>query len=283
MFEKNYFYGWYFKCQGREESIALIPAVHMTKGKCTCSLQMIDKEGSRTVRLSSEDCLLSKTKPYAKFGENIFSGRGIRLSLHTDTVDATGVLRFGEPVSLKYDIMGPFCLMPFMECRHRVFSMRHEVKGFLQVNGKDYHFKNALGYIEGDRGFSFPRKYLWMQSFVKDGSFMLSVAEIPLGRMRFTGIIGAVKLGEKEYRLATYLGARVLKNEKGTIVIRQGTLRLAARFKEREAQPLQAPDQGSMTRTIHENLVGHVRYRFRKGGEILLDIETDEASFEYEY
>lgn len=76
MFEKNYFYGWYFKCQGREESIALIPAVHMTKGKCTCSLQMIDKEGSRTVRLSSEDCLLSKTKPYAKFGENIFSAEG---------------------------------------------------------------------------------------------------------------------------------------------------------------------------------------------------------------
>lgn len=283
MYEKNYFCGWYFKCQGKEESIALIPAVHMTKGERTCSLQMIDKEGSRTVQLTAKECFLHKRKPYARFGENCFSDKEIRLNLHTDTIDTVGVLRFGKPSLLRYDIMGPFCCMPFMECRHHVFSMRHEVNGSLQVNGKDYHFENALGYIEGDRGFSFPKKYLWTQSFVKDGSLMLSVAEIPIGCIRFTGIIGVIYLRGKEYRLATYLGARVVKNENGVVVIRQGRLRLAVRFKEREAHPLQAPDRGSMTRTIHENLVGHVRYQLRIGNEILLDTKIDEASFEYEY
>ena len=48
--------------------------------------------------------------------------------------------------------------IPFMECRHSVWSMRHLVNGELSVNGKRYSFQNALGYWEGDRGSSFPKE-----------------------------------------------------------------------------------------------------------------------------
>ena len=38
---------------------------------------------------------------------------------------------------------------------------------------------------------------------------MLSIADIPMMGFHFTGIIGFVLIGEKEYRIATYLGAKV--------------------------------------------------------------------------
>lgn len=44
--------------------------------------------------------------------------------------------------------MGPFALIPFMECRHSVWSMRHFVRGTVIINGEDYVFQNAWGYWE---------------------------------------------------------------------------------------------------------------------------------------
>lgn len=41
---------------------------------------------------------------------------------------------------------------------------------------------------------------------------MLSVADIPVMGLRFTGIIGVVLWRGKEYRLATYLGAKVVEH-----------------------------------------------------------------------
>ena len=51
---------------------------------------------------------------------------------------------------------------------------------------------------------------------------MLSVAEIPMAKMHFTGIIGVVLWKGREYRLATYLGARVVVNRNGMLRIVQG-------------------------------------------------------------
>ena len=109
--------------------------------------------------------------------------------------------------------MGPFRYVPFMQCRHSVFSMRHPVDGILSINGTPYEFQNAIGYMEGDRGYSFPTKYAWTQCSFPDGALMLSIAEIPFGGFHFTGIIGIVHLRRKEYRLATYLGAKAVKIE----------------------------------------------------------------------
>lgn len=107
--------------------------------------------------------------------------------------------------------MGPFRYVPFLQCRHSVFSMRHSVHGQFCVNGTTYIFQNATGYIEGDRGYSFPRKYAWTQCSFPGGALMLSIADIPFCGFHFTGIISIVHLQGKEYRLATYLGAKADK------------------------------------------------------------------------
>jgi len=228
---ERYFCGWYFRCQSENRTIALIPAVHIADGKRSGSIQIISDSGCWNAALP--DGSVSAKAPRAVLGESIFREDILLLSLHDETVDAEGELRFEAFTPLRYDIMGPFRYVPFMECRHSVFSMRHRVSGHLRVNGTDYRFENDSGYIEGDLGQSFPRQYAWTQCFVGGGSLMLSVAEIPLGPVRFTGNIGAVCLGGREYRLATYLGARVMKCAGGELVIRQGDMTLTAALLEK--------------------------------------------------
>ena len=118
---------------------------------------------------------------------------------------------------------------------------------------------------------------------------------IPMAKMHFTGIIGIVLWKGREYRLATYLGARVVVNRNGMLRIVQGDMVLDARMKrsgeglakdgarKAEWHPLKAPVGGDMTKTIHESPACGAAYRFRVGGRMLFAFETERASFEYEY
>lgn len=257
------FSGVYLKCQSPTQTLSVIPAVH---------------GGSRSVQLITDSGAWSVAGCPAALGRD-----GFALDIRTDKLSAVGEVRFGELSPLRYDIMGPFRYVPFMECRHSVVSMRHSVNGRILVNGTEYKFENALGYIEGDRGRSFPRRYVWTQSFFDGGSLMLSAADIPLGTLNFTGVICAVLLHGREYRLATYLGARAEKIANGEIVIRQGGYVLSAALLEKRAQTLNAPVNGNMARVIHESPSCRAAYRFEKNGQALLDFQTDRASFEFEY
>lgn len=278
---ERYFCGWYFRCQSESQTIALIPAIHITGGKRTGSIQIISNSGCWNAE--APDGSVSARTPSAVLGESIFREDKLLLSLHDGAIAAEGELRFGVSAPLRYDIMGPFRYVPFMECRHSVFSMRHLVSGHLCVNGTDYRFENDNGYIEGDRGSSFPRQYAWTQCFLDSGSLMLSVAEIPFGPIRFTGIIGAVCMGGWEYRLATYLGARLMKCADGELVIRQGDMTLTAALLNMNACELRAPENGAMTRLIRESVACRARYELTKGSQTLLSTEADNAAFEYEY
>lgn len=112
---------------------------------------------------------------------------------------------------------------------------------------------------------------------------MLSVADIPIAGMHFTGIIGVVLWQGKEYRLATYLGAKAVKIQNRRIRIVQGDMELEAWLLEETGRPLKAPAKGDMVRTIHESAVCQAFYQFRKGGRTIFAFETNKASFEYEY
>ncbi|MBQ8813752.1 MAG: hypothetical protein IJZ85_04565 [Lachnospiraceae bacterium] len=278
---KTFFYGWYLKCQSDAQTLAMIPAVHQTGQSRTCSIQIITEEEAWTGALPCE--AFQRKGKQLSIGANQFGEDGIRLDLHTPELTAVGKLDFGQLTPLRYDIMGPFALVPLMECRHSVYSMRHSVSGTVCVNGEEFSFQNACGYWEGDRGRSFPKEYAWTQCFFDGGSLMLSVADIPLAGIRFTGVIAAVLWRGKEYRLATYLGARAVQIRDGRIRIVQGDMELEVCLLEALARPLKAPVNGDMIRTIHESAVCWASYRFRKAGKTLFEIETERASFEYEY
>jgi hypothetical protein len=179
--------------------------------------------------------------------------------------------------------MGPFALIPRMECRHFVWSMFHTVSGTINLDGKNYTFSNDCGYWEGDRGRSFPRQYAWTQCFFEGGSLMLSVAEIPMAGFSFNGVIGVIRWKGKEYRLATYLGAKVSWIQGKKIRVIQGKLEFEAHLLEEKGMALQAPKKGKMERTIYESAAVRASYRFRKEKQTVFSFETERASFEYEY
>lgn len=278
---RGYFCGWYYRCQSDHQTLAIIPSVHKTKDSEFCTIQLISDTYAFHAKFPCDD--FQKSGDQIRIANNRFGASGISLDIHAPDFHVAGSVRFGAFTPIKYDIMGPFAYVPFMQCRHSVYSMHHSVDGKFTVNGVPYEFQNAAGYLEGDRGHSFPREYAWTQCSFPGGALMLSVADIPLGGFRFTGVIGIVLLGEKEYRLATYLGAKAVKIQNGEIIVQQGRLCLTAKHLDPPGHPLYAPVGGGMTRTIHEHPACRVYYRFEERGIPLLELEAPNAAFEYEY
>lgn len=145
-------------------------------------------------------------------------------------------------------------------------------------------FSGGTGYIETDCGRSFPSSYLWSQcvwDVPQNNSLMLAIASIPLPVGSFTGCICAIIHHGREYRLATYQGARIVELSPVGATIWQGRYRLAVELLEEQSRSLRAPVEGSMKRTIHESLCATVSYHFWKGKDILFQHIDRCASFEY--
>lgn len=281
MSKNNYFKGWYFKCSANNKTIAFIPAYHRSNKTETASLQIITDDAVFNIGF---DSLHYSEKPLCvNIGQCEFSERGIKLNIKNDKLTITGELRFCGITPIKYDIMGPFCIVPFMQCKHSVYSMSHLVNGQIRVNGQQFNFENGNGYIEGDSGRSFPDKYIWTQCCFKNGSLMLSVADIPLLGFRFTGIICVVLLDGKEYRIATYLGAKVRHIGDNIITISQGDYKITAKLIKKNVKPLYAPINGAMSRIIHESASCTAYYSFSFKDKLLCEFTSNAASFEFEY
>ena len=278
---RKYFCGWYYRCQSADHTLAIIPSVHKTKDSSFCTIQLITDTHAFHAQFPHD--AFQEDDNQIRIGNNRFGMSGISLDIHTPEFYVAGYVRFGAFTPIKYDIMGPFQFVPFMQCRHSIYSMRHRVDGELRVNGVPYVFQNAMGYLEGDRGDSFPKEYAWTYCSFPEGALMLSVADIPLGCFHFTGVIGIVLLHGKEYRLATYLGAKALTIKNGTLTVRQGRFCLTVKQLGLPGHPLLAPVGGAMTRTIHEHPSCKVYYRFEDNGITLLELEAPNAAFEYEY
>lgn len=278
-----YFEGWYIKCQTRDgRSLALIPAFHINKnGDRSASIQVVTDKQAWNLDYPTSAFTASQDSLCIVIDENRFSEAGLHLNVEQEELSLHGEVEFGPFQMLKSDIMGPFRWLANMECVHSVFSMRHMLRGQLEINNDVLDFNGGIGYIEADRGRSFPTTYLWTQCLWDNCSLMLSIATIPLGKLHFTGCICAIVLDGKEYRLATYRGVKISNWSSRGASLCQGEYRLEVELLQQEPQPLRAPTEGSMSRTIHESLCAKVRYRFLQGDELLFDHTDDNASFEY--
>lgn len=274
----QYFKGFYFKCSENNKSFAMIPALHHDGNRKNASLQIITKEQVYSIPYSD----ISFQRGIIRLGRNLFSEKGMSLNVDYDGCKINGKVYFKRLKKLKYDIMGPFRYIPFLQCRHSVVSMRHSVRGSIMINDTNYRFNNGVGYIEGDRGRSFPKEYIWTQCHFGNGSLMLAVADIPFMGFSFKGIIGAVVIDGREYRIATYLGARISHIGNRVVMIRQGNYKFYAKLLEETHQDLNAPINGEMIRTIHESVSCRAYYKFSYKNRDLLEFESDNASFEYE-
>ena len=269
------FDGTYYKHQLGGAVLSLIAGTSADEA----FVQVITNRDSHYVKYPLPGCGAGET---FRIGENSFSRNGVHLDIEEQGFSIRGDIKYGSLTPLRYDIMGPFRCLP-MACRHKIVSLRHSVDGGLTVNGQAMDFTGGTGYIEGDSGGSFPKSYLWIQcnDFPRDACVTVSVADVPFAGLHFRGCIAVVYLDGMEYRLATYLGVRILVCNKSRVVLKQGRLRLEIDIHAGTGHKLLAPAKGAMVREIRERIACPARFRFLKGNELMFDESSQNASFEY--
>jgi len=283
------FHGYYIKCQSKDNTIAII----FGKTNDKAFIQIITEDETFNADFAKKDCKIAKRKFDFKVASNHVTEEGMTLDIKNKTLEVKGDIKFenfdklvGEKKKWrKYageSIMGPFQYLPFMECRHMIVSMQHRICGQITINNKTYDFQGGIGYIEGDRGTGFPRKYFWTQAHHDDISISASAAIIPYLGIRFKGTICVIKQGSREYRLATYRQAKVKQFTQNYLFIKQGKYKLIINVLDNKTSlPLFAPTKGQMNRVIHESVARTVHYKFTKGNQTLLDFTTDRAAIEF--
>lgn len=282
--KKNFFEGWYFKHVSGDKTIAFIPGVNIDEGgNKSAFIQIISDNYSYNIPYKFSDFKINDDKLHIAIDKNIFSERGIKIDINTEQVSVKGNVEYGEFLPIKYDIMGPFSIIPFMECNHGIISLYHNVKGKIIINDEEIDLNKGVGYIEKDWGSSFPKSYLWIQcnSFKADKcSIMASIAEIPFMGVKVKGCIAIVHYKEKEYRLCTYNGVKIIQyNDKG-LKLKKGKYILEVEVEQENSQRLLAPTKGNMSRSIHESAACKGRFKFYRDKELIFDFESNNCGFE---
>ena len=91
--------------------MAVIPAVPQSGKRRTCSIQIISDCDVWNVVFPSE--MFRKEREKIRIGENQFDGQGMQLKIRTHELTVDGKVSFGSLSPLRYDIMGPFTMVPF--------------------------------------------------------------------------------------------------------------------------------------------------------------------------
>jgi len=276
------FEGWYFKHQKKDKTLCLIPGL----SEDGAFIQVVTRDAAYNVPFSRES--FRRLSPVV-VGENKFGLDGVSINIQSPDVKLSGKIRYryATITPLKYHIMGPFRYLP-MQCSHDVLSMSHDLYGSLNLNGETIDFTGGKGYIEGDCGTSFPENYSWVHAgdfpayAERDISIMMACAKIPFAFTSFQGTVNVVQIDGVPYRLATYLGASIVSRDKNRLEIKQGDSRLSVALSEEvKALALPAPENGAMSRVIHETPSCTAWFRFEHRGKLLIDAPSPFASYEY--
>ena len=264
-----YFEGWYFKLQAPDGRIfALIPGISNSQTDPHSFIQVIADGVSSYRRYPTDAFKFKPDKLEISVGGSVFTGSG----MHIDTDILRGDVRFIDSVPFShkkysFGIMGPFALMPFLECRHGVVTVKSGLAGSLEYagSGKRVCLDDGMGYIEKDWGSVFPDPYVWVHAFLEGGgSFMLSAARVPVLGRELRGLAAFLYAGERIRRFTTYGGAYVddmAYSADGSLRIetKTPTLKLTLTLKAGGTFGLMAPESTGMHREIRESINGSLQ------------------------
>jgi hypothetical protein len=277
---RPYFEGWFFKHSSGPDSFAVIPGVFRGKNSSedTAFVQALlgNPVQSFFVRYPPDSFSSERDRFEIRIAENYFSLDRVSLDIKDKQLKAelhySGITPL-KTTLLSPSIMGLFSYVPSMQCNHGVLSLKHDVSGYVSWGGRHIGFDNADGYIEKDWGEAFPKSWIWMQCGDKQAAFMCSLAHIPYGAIRFTGLICALLANGEQYRFATYNGAKAISVSirPGNIYVRikRKDLWLDVNVQNKEFGSLKAPTRTGMDRVISESLAARYSVKlFNKDGVI---------------
>ena len=272
--KKNYFEGWYFKHVSNDlkQVYSFIPGISLNKNDPHSFIQVINGITGETEYISYplEEFTWDRKRLYLKVGNSLFTDKYIELGIESKGLKITGHIEYSNiikyPKSLfSPGIMGWYSFIPFMECKHGIVSVNHDLGGSIIVNNISIDFDGGKGYIEKDWGSSFPEAWLWIQaSNFQDhnSSFSFSIAKIPWMGKYFTGFIAFLYYNKKFFLFSTYNNSEIsVINRPGesiNLVLsnRRSVLKVTAT--KRTFGELMAPASGTMSRRIKESIDSYV-------------------------
>ena len=290
---RPYFEGWYFKHASTKEDFVLSVICGVSRSKDPKDdhsfIQIITGPAHKStyIRFPYHDFKYDNDDFQVTIGNNTFSYNRIYLRINNKDISICADLEYASHVYLESkflcpSIMGYYAYLPNMECNHGVLSMKNDVYGKVTIDGVLHEMDNSVGYIEKDWGESFPNAWIWLQGNMSvkspKSSFMCSVASIPLGIFSFTGFIGIIDTGERQYRFATYNSAKIAcirKTDKGVqLLIKRKNQSLKINAYSESFDKLIAPTRNGMDRQLYESVSGEIEV------ELILD---DRTIFEAHY
>jgi tocopherol cyclase len=267
---KNYFEGWYFKNVSLDLSHAysFIPGISLTDKDSHSFIQILNgiTGESHYIRYETNEFTWDKQKLYLRVGNSIFTEDYISLNIEKDNFKVSGRLDYNNivkyPISIfSPGIMGWYSFVPFMECKHGIVSVNHDVTGSLTINGNLIDFNGGKGYIEKDWGTSFPEAWLWIQAnnFTEHNtSFFFSVAKIPWRGKFFIGFIAFLYFNKQYFLFSTYNNSVLADlnhlDESISLTLKNRSSVLQVSVLKNKFGELKAPTSGDMSRKIKESI-----------------------------
>lgn len=291
-----YFEGWYYKITDTHLAFACIVGIAKNEQEQHAFIQTIDTLTKTThyYRFGMDEVVIVENPFTIQIGKNSFSNEQLFLQLSDLQADIK-MSDFTPLQTTAYapSIMGPFAYVKKMQCVHSIISLQHSIKGTLNYGDRKITV-SGIGYIEKDRGVSFPKEYIWVQSNsseIENSCFFLSIAHIPILKTSFTGCICVFMVGQKQYRFASYLGVRIhqiemtqQKNHKEVnITLVQFSYRIELKIRQFQAYPLLAPESGVMEPKVFESLDGEVDVLLYHRGRLVCDVHFKQAGSELRF
>jgi hypothetical protein len=272
--KSNYFEGWYFKHVSLDlkQVWSFIPGISLTKNDPHSFIQVVNGTSGKTEYISYplDEFIWDKKKLYLKVGGSVFTEKHIDLKIENENlkveghIDYTNIVKY--PKSLfSPGIMGWYSFVPFMECKHGIVSVNHDLTGNITVNENLIDFNEGKGYIEKDWGTSFPEAWLWIQANNfndHNTSFTFSVAKIPWRGKFFVGFIAFLYYNKIFSLYSTYNNSVITEiNHTGSSISlalkNQNSVLKVSALKNTFGE-LRAPASGDMSRRIKESIDSEV-------------------------
>jgi tocopherol cyclase len=272
--KKNYFEGWYFKhvSQDIKHVYSFIPGISFSGKDRHAFIQVINGITGETqyITYPLNEFIWDYKLLYLRIGRSVFTEQGINLFIEDDTIKVNGHIEYKNitkfPKSLfSPGIMGWYSFVPFMECKHGIISVNHDLTGKITVNNNLIDFLGGKGYIEKDWGASFPETWLWIQAnnfSDRDTSFTFSVAKIPWRGKFFIGFIAFLYFNKKFSVFSTYNKSVISEinysGESIDLVLKNYNSILKINTLKNTFGELKAPESGKMSRRIKESIDSEV-------------------------
>ncbi len=286
--KKKYFEGWYFKLVSSDEKhvAAIIPGIAISGRKDKHSFIQTFNGISHTTNYHSfpiEEFKADKKLLDVTIGNNHFTKNGITL----DLPEMKGEITFSNLVLPKRTrtspgVMGWYSFVPFMQCKHEVISLHHQLTGKTLGDFGEISWDSGVGYIEKDWGSSFPKCWVWLHSnhfgSTHRASLMASIAHIPWMGRYFPGFIVVFRLDDAEYRFATYnqsLMKCLVFKDTLFLDFKKNDIQLSIVAHRGVTASLQTPIQGQMKGKLNESMSAKLDVKLLNGShEIWSSIGT---------